>query len=208
MLYCVPSFSSTAPMQSLSTSTAVGITAMVTGTIALIVGFLAGVLVYHCISKHQCHQLPKPGSSSHQQQQAVVPQQRTGPEYEEVVELKENRAYSELTQVEIRDSKPESSSHQQQVTVSSSISLPQTGPEYEEVVQLRQNKAYGPRPNIEIRANISEHQSQSYEPDSSFHTQQQTGTEYEKFVPAPSRDGNIDLRENVAYGPSNADSLL
>ena len=71
---------------------------MVIATITLIIGFLAGVLVYHCISK----QSSKPESSSHQQQQATVPQQRAGPEYEEVVELKENVAYGPAQSIELK----------------------------------------------------------------------------------------------------------
>ena len=45
-----------------------------------------------CISKHQFHS-SKTETSFYQQQQAAVPQQRAGPVYEEVVELKENVAY-------------------------------------------------------------------------------------------------------------------
>ena len=82
-----------------STAASVGVTYYVTSvvisTITLTVGFLAGVLVYHCISKHQS-QSSKPDSSF--QQQTVVPQQRAGPEYEEVVELKENVAYGPAQQ--------------------------------------------------------------------------------------------------------------
>ena len=52
---------------------AVGIAVVVTGSIAFVVGVLAGVLVYHCISKHRS-QL-KPDSSLPQQHQA-------DPEYE------------------------------------------------------------------------------------------------------------------------------
>ena len=85
----------------LSTAVSVGITAVVIATITLIVGFLAGVLVYHCISKHQT-QSSKPGTSSYQQQQATVPQQRAGPEYEEVVELKENVAYGPAQSIELK----------------------------------------------------------------------------------------------------------
>ena len=59
---------------------AVEIAAAVTGIIVLVVGvlvgFLPGILVYHCISKH-CSLSSKPGTSSHQQWQA-------GPVYEEV----------------------------------------------------------------------------------------------------------------------------
>ena len=89
----------------LSTAVSVGITAVVIATIVLIVGFLAGVLVYHCINKHRFQssskQSSKPESSSHQQQQAAVTQQRAGPEYEEVVELKENVAYGPAQSVEL-----------------------------------------------------------------------------------------------------------
>ena len=88
-----------------STSPAVEITAAITGIIVLVVGvlagFLAGVLVYHCISKHRS-QRSKPKPSSHQQQQAVAPQQRAGPEYEEVVELKENTAYGPVQSIELK----------------------------------------------------------------------------------------------------------
>ena len=85
----------------ISTGAAVGITAVVVGTIALIIGVLAGVLVYHCINKHR-FQSSKPETSSHQQQQAAVPQQRAGPEYEEVVELKENMAYGPVQSIELK----------------------------------------------------------------------------------------------------------
>ena len=88
-----------------STCPAVEITAAVTGIIVLVVGvlagFLAGVLVYHCISKHR-FQSSKPETFSHQQQQAVVPQHRAGPEYEEVVELKENMAYGPAQSIELK----------------------------------------------------------------------------------------------------------
>ena len=71
----------------ISISVAVGFTV---GTIALVVGILAGMLIYHCIIKHQFK------SSQQPQQQAVPssnPLQQTTPEYEEVVELRHNRAY-------------------------------------------------------------------------------------------------------------------
>ena len=70
----------------ISTSVAVGFTV---GTIALVVGVLVGMLIYHCIIKHWF-------KSSHQQQQAVPssnPLEQTGPEYEEVVEVRQNRSY-------------------------------------------------------------------------------------------------------------------
>ena len=83
----------------LSTSVAVGI-AVITGTIALVVGVLAGVLLYHCIIKYRS-QSSKPESSSHQQQQEA------GPEYEEVpidkkIELRENVAYGPAKSIELR----------------------------------------------------------------------------------------------------------
>ena len=82
----------------LSTGVAVGI-AIITGTIALVVGVLAGVLLHHCIIKYQS-QSSKPESSSHQQRQA-------GPEYEEVpvdkkIELRENVAYGPAQSIELR----------------------------------------------------------------------------------------------------------
>ena len=74
---------------SLSTGVAVGLAVVTTGTIALVVGVLAGVLLHHCIKYRS--QSSKAESSSHQQQQS-------GPEYEEVpvhkkIELRENVAY-------------------------------------------------------------------------------------------------------------------
>ena len=161
LLTCHSSLAPTGAVRSLSTGAAVGITAVVTATIALVVGFLAGVLVYHCIHNHRS-----------------------------------------------QSSKSDLSSHQQQKAVSAFNPLYQTSPEYEEVVELRRNKSYEFRPNIEMRADTRMHQSQSSEPESSSHQQQQTNAEYEKPMPAPSKDGKIDLRANVAYGPSNADSLL
>ena len=84
-----------------STAASVGVTyyviSVVISTITLTVGFLAGVLVYHCISKHQS-QSSKQESSSRQQQQTVIPQQRADPEYEEVVKLKKNVAYGPAQQ--------------------------------------------------------------------------------------------------------------
>ena len=133
-------------VDSLSTS----VTASVTATIALIVGFLAGIFVYHCISNHQS-QICKP--SSHQQQQAAVaPLQQTGPEYEEVVELRQNRAY-ELTQnIDVRAnmsrnqpqcSMPESSyyqEHQGGANYDESVPATSTGGK----IEMRANVAYEP----------------------------------------------------------------
>ena len=78
------------------------ITAVVTAFIALFIGVVFIVLfivLFYCVSKHQS-QRSKPKPSSHQQQQAVVPQQRAGPEYEEVVEQRENTAYGPVQSVE------------------------------------------------------------------------------------------------------------
>ena len=84
---------------------AVEVAAAVTGTITLVIGVLAGVLtggfLFYCISKNRL-QSSKPKSSSHQQQQATVPQHRAGPEYEEVVELKENVAYGPAQSIELK----------------------------------------------------------------------------------------------------------
>ena len=96
--YLYPAENTLSTDATISTGAAIGITAVIIGTIALITGFLAGVLVYHCSSKHSS----KPETSSHQQQQAKVPQQRAGPEYEEVVELKDNTAYGPAQSIELK----------------------------------------------------------------------------------------------------------
>ena len=70
----------------------VGITAVVTGIIALTVGFLAGVLLFYCVSNHR-RQSSKLESFSHQQPEAVSacnPMQQTSPEYEDVINLRQN----------------------------------------------------------------------------------------------------------------------
>ena len=75
----------------LNTDIVVGITAAVTGTSALTVGFLAGVLLFYCISNRR-HQSSKLEAASHPQPEAVSvcnPLQQTGPQYEEVVELRQ-----------------------------------------------------------------------------------------------------------------------
>ena len=65
-------FSLTGAMGSLSTGVAAGIAA-VTGTIGLLVGFLTGVVVFYCISKHQFKSSSfKPDPSSHQPEQQAV----------------------------------------------------------------------------------------------------------------------------------------
>ena len=48
---------------------------------------------------------------------------------------------------------------------------------------------------------ICKHQSQSSKPETSTHQQQQTGPEYED-VSATRVERKIELRENVAYGPT------
>jgi len=78
----------------------VGISVII-GTVILVVGVLAGILLHHCIIKYRS-QSSKTETSSHQQQQATVPQQRAGPEYEEVIELKENVAYGPAQSIELR----------------------------------------------------------------------------------------------------------
>ena len=88
-------------VESLTTATtltlqiAVSVTAVVVFIAGVLVGILAGVLLYHCIIKHQAWSC-KPESSSHQQQQTVPSSntlQRTGPQYEDVMELRQNAAY-------------------------------------------------------------------------------------------------------------------
>ena len=94
---CLIGLSETA-QTTLSTGAAVGITAVFTGTTALIIGLLTGVLVYHCINKCRSKK-PKP-------------QQETVPDYElvsattsggEKIELRENMAYSPVQKIELRE---------------------------------------------------------------------------------------------------------
>ena len=85
-------------MQSLTTGATVGIAvatatvvAFITGALA---GFLAGALVFYSISKHRSQSF-KPEPPSHQQQQisSSNPLRKTEPEYEEMIELRQNTAY-------------------------------------------------------------------------------------------------------------------
>ena len=84
----------------ISIDATIGIAVGVTTTLA--VGVLAGIFLYHCISKHQPQNF-KPEPSTHQQQQAV-------PEYEDVsatrverkIELRENVAYEPAQKIEIK----------------------------------------------------------------------------------------------------------
>ena len=88
-----------------STGAAIGITAVVIGFIALIIGILTGVLLHHCIINHR-RQTSKYVPSPHQQQQKTVsssnPLQQTGPEYEEIMELGQNMAYKPVQTMELR----------------------------------------------------------------------------------------------------------
>ena len=87
---------------SLSTGAAVGIAFPGTAVAFFIAGVLAGVLLYHCISKYRS----RSSKSSTKQQQPVSsinPLQQTGPEYEEVIELSESMAYKPvMTDIEMR----------------------------------------------------------------------------------------------------------
>ena len=93
---------------SLSTGATVGIAVGVTGTIILVVGVLAGVLLYHCLSK-QRSQL-KPELASYQQQLTQYEEVQADPEYEvpatsrAEIELRENVAYHHPVQkIELRE---------------------------------------------------------------------------------------------------------
>ena len=133
-------------MGSLSTGAVVGITAMVTGTLSLLVGFLAGIIVFYCISKHRFKSSSfKPEPSSKQQQQAISssnPLQQTSPEYEEVVEMRKNTSYGELKKLErraiISQHKPQSS-------------------EPGSLIEMRKNSSYSELKKLEMRAIISQH---------------------------------------------------
>ena len=78
---------------------AVSTTAVVVFIGGLLVGVLAGVLLYHCVIKHQAWSSKLESSSGQQKKTAssTNPLQQTGPQYEEVLELKQNKAY-ETTQ--------------------------------------------------------------------------------------------------------------
>ena len=82
-------FPSSDIIQTISTGVAAGI-AVVTGTIAFVVGVLAGVLVYQCISKYRSRL--KPESSSHQQQEENQ-YKVSAISGEEKLELRDNVAY-------------------------------------------------------------------------------------------------------------------
>ena len=135
-------------MDSLNIGVAMGITAIVTGAIALIVGFLGGIFVYHCISNHQSQRC-KPELSSHQQQQATVtPFQQTGPEYEEVVELRQNRAYELTKNIEVGANmgrnRPLISMPDSPTQADAKYDKPVPATNTDGKIELRTNMAYGP----------------------------------------------------------------
>lgn len=106
--FCISADSVAAANFGFGTSVAVGIAVVVTGIIALIVGFLTGILVYYCISNYRL-QSAKPESSFQHQPQTIPSSnllQQTGPEYAEVhakkIELKENMAYVHVQRRELR----------------------------------------------------------------------------------------------------------
>ena len=83
-------------VESLTTSAAVGIAVATATVVAFIAGVVAGVLLYHFINKHQSQSSKPQTSSQHQQPQAASssnPLRQTGPEYAEVIRLKQNKAY-------------------------------------------------------------------------------------------------------------------
>ena len=86
-----------------------GIVLGVTGTI-LLLGALAAVLVYHCISKHQSRL--KSASTSYQQQQTEYEEVQAAQEYEVPVtsgaeiELRENMACGPVQPIELRENGP------------------------------------------------------------------------------------------------------
>ena len=88
-----------------STGVAVGITVVATGTIALAVGVLTGVLLYYCISKHQSQGVKV---SSHQQQQAVSSSKEVSAQaasQEEKIDQRENLAYGSMQKIELKPNK-------------------------------------------------------------------------------------------------------
>ena len=81
-----------------------GIAVVVTGTIAFVVGALAGVLLYHFISKHRSQHKPVPTSQPQQQKDSGV---EADPMYEVPVtsgagtEPRENVAYEPVERIEL-----------------------------------------------------------------------------------------------------------
>ena len=213
----------------LSRGAAVGTAVVVTGIIALVIGVLT-VIVFYCIINHRSRSC-KPKSSSHQQQYAVPSckaLQEIGSVYEEVTELrpdkaygpiqtgfkvKANEAYGLVQKIELRENEaygPLLASCQEQ----------QTGAEYDEVqvpatsgkrkIELRANEAYGPVQKIELRENkayepvekIELRENEAYGPVLASCQEQRTGAEYDEVqVPANSGKHKIELRANEAYEP-------
>ena len=89
-----------------TTGATVGIILACIAPVIFLVGVLAGVLIYHCVSKQQLQNTKHESSPSHQQQQSVTASTPPSPEYAEVIKLRQNRAY-ELTQtgIEMRANK-------------------------------------------------------------------------------------------------------
>ena len=76
---------------------------MATGTIALTVGVLTGVLLYYCISKHQSQGVKI--SSHQQQQQAVSSSEEVSAQatsQEEKIDQRENLAYGSMQKIELK----------------------------------------------------------------------------------------------------------
>ena len=95
--------SPTGGVEPLITGSIMGIAIASTAVVAFIVGILVGITIYHCISKYRSQQSLNPETSFHQQPQSISssnPLLQTGPEYEEVVKLRKNKAY-ELTKTGI-----------------------------------------------------------------------------------------------------------
>ena len=79
-----------------------GIAVVSTAVMAFIAGVLAGALLFYCISKHQS-QNSKFETSSQRQRELTAssphPLRQTGPEYAEVIKLKQNKAYEPHTEL-------------------------------------------------------------------------------------------------------------
>ena len=92
-------------MEHLTTGSTTWIAGAPTVVVIFTAGVLVGVLVYHCIIKHQSKSSKPDTSLFNEQPQAVPvsssdPLRQTDPEYEEAIKLKQNKAYEE-TQIEI-----------------------------------------------------------------------------------------------------------
>ena len=90
----------------LSTSVAAETKAVVAGIITtlavgVLVGVLTGILLFYCISRHRS-QRSKPEASSLKGVPSSNQLQRTGPEYEEILEMGGNMAYIPTKNIEMR----------------------------------------------------------------------------------------------------------